>query len=346
MKNILLSVLLILVPVIASAAPSVTGTSGAVTHGQNITISGSGFGTKSTAAPNLWDTVDNQSAYSGLSNGSTIPVGGSNPWGANYDSATTYRTTGGDQRGKSTANYYAANSRMNALGSRQVTGATYLYVSWWFKTATTIPEAGHSSKYLRVSDFDDIPHRTFSWTQIQAYVFEDPNYCANSWVSYSPSINDWHFFEAFFDSVNERFTLAVDGSTRYNNIDWSSASVTVLDDIDGIGFDGGGSSPPYITSWVDDIYVDSTPQRVMICSGSTWDSRGTCEMQIPSAWSDTSVTVTVNQGAFTDSSSQYLYVVDASGDGGTGRQITFGSSSAPTPTSGLTGVTTSGCTIR
>jgi hypothetical protein len=37
------------------AAPVVSGVSGTVAHGQNVTISGSGFGNKSSAAPLVWD---------------------------------------------------------------------------------------------------------------------------------------------------------------------------------------------------------------------------------------------------------------------------------------------------
>jgi len=75
-----------------------------------------------------------------------------------------------------------------------------------------------------------------------------------------------------------------------------------------------------------DLYLDTTWQRVMICTGSTWAAKGTCEMQIPNTtWNDTSIQVTVNRGAYGSTDSAYLYVVDSNGDGNsTGQQITFG----------------------
>ncbi len=56
--SIVLSVgafLLALFPVSASAAPSISGTSGTWSHGGTVTVNGSAFGTKSTAAPLVWD---------------------------------------------------------------------------------------------------------------------------------------------------------------------------------------------------------------------------------------------------------------------------------------------------
>ncbi len=68
---------------VAAAIPTISSVSETIQNSQSIAITGSNFGIKNTASPNLWDTVDNQSAYSGLSNGATIPTGSGNPWGAN-----------------------------------------------------------------------------------------------------------------------------------------------------------------------------------------------------------------------------------------------------------------------
>jgi hypothetical protein len=65
--------------------------------------------------------------------------------------------------------------------------------------------------------------------------------------------------------------------------------------------------------WEDDLYIDTTWARVMICTGSQWNSKGICEIQIPSAWSANSVTITANQGSFASGQQAYLYVVDSTG---------------------------------
>lgn len=65
---------------------------------------------------------------------------------------------------------------------------------------------------------------------------------------------------------------------------------------------------------IDDVYVDYTWARVEIGDAPTWVSCTRREIQIPSAWSNASITVTVNQGAFQNLGGAYLYVVDANGD--------------------------------
>ena len=97
-----------------------------------------------------------------------------------------------------------------------------------------------------------------------------------------------------------------------------------------------------------EIYADDTQARVEICNASTFSNSNHCEIQIPqTTWADNGQTngatlqIKVNQGSFPDGSSQYLYVVDASGTpNAVGKQITFGSGGvsdtvAPSAPSGL-----------
>lgn len=346
--SIIIMILSIIFTNVTIAAPLVNSISGTIDHGQSVIAYGSGFGSKAQASPVLWDTVDNQSTYASVSNGDTIPTGGSNPWGENTYSATKYRTTIADQRGQSTACYYASNSTKNHLGMKNITGATYLYVSWWFKTNTSISGTSHSSKVIRVNDSDDPTlNQTFSWTQMQAYVWQSPNYYGNTWKTLSPTINAWHFFEAMFDSRNRTYTLRVDGTTLYSAISWSGATSTVLNQIGCIGWDSGGSAPIAITSWMDDIYVDNTPSRIVIGNNTTYASSTHLEMQIPMSWSANGQTITfkVNQGSFADGATAYLYVFDSNGSvNAIGYPITFGqgsSSGDTTPPTVPTGISTS-----
>ena len=66
--------------------------------------------------------------------------------------------------------------------------------------------------------------------------------------------------------------------------------------------------------YIDDIYVDKTPSRIEICSGPSWNYKDKCEVQIPSSWTDTTISVTVvSQEAMPSSTNRYIYVVDSSG---------------------------------
>jgi len=71
--------------------------------------------------------------------------------------------------------------------------------------------------------------------------------------------------------------------------------------------------------YMDDIYVDTTFSRVMLCGtddGSNptgsypYDANMVCEPQIPSAWSGSSISANVNLGKIT-SDTAYLFVFDA-----------------------------------
>jgi hypothetical protein len=63
----------------------------------------------------------------------------------------------------------------------------------------------------------------------------------------------------------------------------------------------------------DDIYIDNNWARVFLADTDTYTTNMHRELQIPSAWSDTSVEVTVNRGSFAGSDNVYLYVVDSTG---------------------------------
>jgi hypothetical protein len=73
-----------------------------------------------------------------------------------------------------------------------------------------------------------------------------------------------------------------------------------------------------IIGWADDVYVDTSWQRVMVCAQSTWAACANKSIQIPSAWSDTAISVTLNKGLLSGLVGSYLYVIDA--DGGVNAQ--------------------------
>ena len=85
------------------------------------------------------------------------------------------------------------------------------------------------------------------------------------------------------------------------------------------------------TFWLDDVYVDSTQARVEVCESSSWNSRGHCEVQIPTTWSSGAITVTANHGSFTPEqfSTAYVYVVNSSGNVSPAVRIAGGT--PPTP---------------
>jgi hypothetical protein len=88
--------------------------------------------------------------------------------------------------------------------------------------------------------------------------------------------------------------------------------------------------------YIDDVYMDDTWARVMIGNAPTFDSCTHREPLIPTAWSNTSITVYFNQGSFPNGSKVYLFVIDSNGNASPGKEIAIGGTAsagdAPIPT--------------
>jgi len=172
-----------------------------------------------------------------------------------------------------------------------------------------------------MSDSADMVNRTFSWTQMHNYAVPGAQ---TYWQGAVALANQWTFFEAWFDAQAGRWTLRTNGVPVTNNVPYSNISFNMLWKI---GWDGGGESPPAITFWMDDIYVDSSFARVMLGNAPTYAASTRFEMQIPTSWADGSISLRANQGAIASGTDVYLYVIDSGGavsNGGSGVKLTFG----------------------
>lgn len=331
-KNLIWIFLLgVFLPELVWGAPVIESISGTLGNGQSITVYGSGFGSKDQARPQLWDTVDNQVTYQALTDGDTIPSGGANPWPENQDGLFKMESTD-PQRNSFGGEVYKGTGMGVKLNNKTIANSGKIYLAWWFKpsvdpnTATT---GGHSSKFVRLSNSGDPVNKTFSWTQMNNYVYRtDEGYCQQSggsyWDSWSGVANQWNFQEVYMDGRNRIYEISVNGNSLRNGV-WNLCNTFDFDQVWSLGWDSGGTEPLSMTVWMDDIYLDNTPQRAMLCSGSSWSSRGNCENQIPSSWSDEGVTLTLNQGSFSLGGQAYLYVVDATGSANaSGYPLTIG----------------------
>jgi PKD repeat protein len=107
------------------------------------------------------------------------------------------------------------------------------------------------------------------------------------------------------------------------------------------GYQRSSASTDY--RYFSDIYLDYTLQRVILANNATLASATVREVQIPSAWSDSSITVSVNLASFT-SGTAYLFVFDATGAANsTGFPITVdGGSPVVVPNAAFTASPTNG----
>lgn len=106
--------------------------------------------------------------------------------------------------------------------------------------------------------------------------------------------------------------------------------------------------------FMDDVYVDFTPSRVVLSDTSTWSggvaTNVNVNMQIPFEWSDTQIKVYANTAGFTQGQTVYLFVFDSTNTPNTeGFPLTVGQAAVnPSDYSStrITGLQIQGLTIR
>ena len=85
--------------------------------------------------------------------------------------------------------------------------------------------------------------------------------------------------------------------------------------------------------YFDDVYIDNSISRVMLADAANYEEATIIEPQIPSSWSDGSITVTGNLGKFSASGIAFLFVFDAENNHNTvGYPVTIGDTSTPDTT--------------
>jgi hypothetical protein len=343
----------ILIPNICAADPLISSGNGLLIYGDiwntfhdgAITIRGTGFNSKSQAAPLIWDNCSGSNITDLWTDG--WPNSSANP---TYNIA--YRTPINDvDLPHSHITKYLAGAHA------EITGPTsgYNVLVWKALTGVTFPTTIYMSSYWQVDPrwnptLANPPSNNFMLFNYSSYA----PYNTYTWVlEYGPPVDlssaQWHINDSDFspslsDPDNNDHNLWWNAGTSSLGV-WvkTEYEIRLTDQTDGyikawdngvlkvdysgptdlfpgttrcISLGGFAQSGGAATQWryFADIYFDTTPQRVMICTGSTWASRGKCEVQIPSAWSPTETTVTVNQGGFPNYTTAYLYIVDASGN--------------------------------
>ena len=334
----------------AYAQPNITSFSGSLTNKGALTITGSGFGTKATLSPWRWDPIEGISVYSGLSDGDTIPYGATSDtsayWNENNEGKMKYNTTLSEQRGVSTANVASigttncpTNEDNKKLGTT-IPESREKYLTFWIWYDTTF--TNENSKVMRLWEGNTGATRfsyVLSWANNNGGTVYKTENGSEPWHVNLPTFTrpvagEWMRVEVYIKQESIPVT-SNDGEVWVTQfIDHTNGTSTKHEylsgsgqNIDGIlperirwltfGFDKNCWEPaPYknINIRMDDIYIDLTRARVEIGNGSTWASTTHREIQIPSAWSNTSITITLNQGSLANFNNAYLYVIDADGN--------------------------------
>lgn len=311
-----------------AAAPAITSISGTISNGSTVTITGSGFGTKSPVKPLIWANFE-----AGLIDPTNLGV--MTTWtNNNYFSLTT-----SNQLLNSTyAVFGEYNTGLSKTGPIFRVDYDYYQKIYVFlkRYRDFTPPTSLNMKFFRIWPVSGGTSNDFLAEYLtnsnpdkvgRCYTENTGDATANSYQGAVYTANTWET-EEFQWSQNSSFDTA-DGTWRFwrNGVlkqtrdDLIGRSTTQSGNITRLYIDNysGGSGDIYMPPdgsrvYVDDVYIDNTWARVIIGDQNTFDGSTHREIQIPSAWSDTSIAISINIGSFNTLNSAYLYVFDANGN--------------------------------
>lgn len=336
MKRILfsfwLTVLCGLFPINGWTAPTISLAPPSVSHGQSIAITGLGFGTKSPAQPYLW------APFEGSINPSSL--GTKTSWDVNESMAyNSSEGAGGKGCAKATDNSGTWTLGVNTngvIGWNDFSQKMYLFRK--VKINFPIDNKNWKSWRLWANNYT-YPNIYIQLGSSMNLMNQESNsscgYLQNGDAARNNQLNNFASEELIMRAnsgagvEDSSFVYTSNGTTVTNDtscdLDRALAQMVLIFPAHGVIANATmGSSD---RTWYDDIYLDNTWARVMIADASTWAASTHKEPQIPSAWSVSNITVTVNSGTFTTGQQAYLYVVDSTGAvNSNGYPITIGSS--------------------
>lgn len=306
---------------------------------KELTITGSAFGVKSPAAPWLYDSFESYPAGTGM-DGKSPQIGTATYERYASDGVqgvyATDRAYSGNQAAKTVNSSSGSTTRDHFAFRGQAAQKRFISYRVYRTGAQGVYKGDRQAANLRNGNNNTLYDSPPNFGR-DGYLFSNNGsaFINHGYLS-GQTNNTWQRIDQWIvistpNVANGRYDYYVDNTLVGSAGDYATCSSAATN---GCQVDS-WISPNYVnrttinpTFWIDDLYVDNTQARVELCSGSSWANRGNCNIQIPSAWSGTSITVSANTASFTDGQTAYLYVVDAAGVPSLGRAITIDSSNA------------------
>lgn len=343
--------LLSLAAITATAAPAITAASGTFNHKSSVTITGSGFGVKSPAAPVVWDDAS----------GGSILSKWSDAWpNQNPSFNTIYRPP---QRGIGLPHAHITRYIAGAHYGFGGADAGYNVMFWRNRTISSYPAYTYMSWYQRVDDAwvfqNNLTPDTDNNFKVSAFsVCCSPYELPNNWyVEYNArpisrsSTPTWHLVDDAEDQPQEslqdpdvnrhgwfwnravnpmsgvwskieqevKYSRQSDGYIRlWENgvlkINYAGPTDRYAGNTRSEGI-GGYARSRSTNNWryFADVYLDYTRARVVLANNPSLSLATIIEPQIPTNWSGTSIGISVNLGRLTTGQTAYLFVIDPAG---------------------------------
>jgi hypothetical protein len=315
-----------------AADPAISGVTGTVGHGQSITITGTALGTHGNYGDGqTWhgarflnfrftDFEDGQIGAHGFfeQSGGQTWVFAPQELGIATDAPPPHSTRYLRRAWKTT--------RLGGISATISGGGQQFYNTFKFKADANV-QAG---KFWRLyggasqnSVFLSAGCPTVSNPTIRGGTECTSGSCAGAQTAWGtgPAVVDgkWHRVEVWVDAASNTFSVSVDGQAAWSQPNWLSSNFAMnghtvdypnlIDDPSSTD----ATCPATGTFNYDDIFIDFTRARVELGDASTWTAVRRKEVQLPTSWSASAVTVRVNAGTFPVGASAYLYVIDGNG---------------------------------
>lgn len=355
MWSLLSSLFILLLTSTAYAAPSVSSVNDStLVADQQLTISGTSFSSKPTAAPLIWDNFEGGSNGDALTTTSWTQYSGSGSVDGGTFSNTRaysgslsaynnpYDSGGGDQKQFNT-------SYQTFTASDEIYYSYYIYhdlsgtLGGVMKQGRITAGSSSSPNFYGSPNMHSQLQPSASW----GYTLYDNGNTFVQQTTGNISEDGWRKIELYnklstAGSSNGEIFMRLNNVTKWEDASaetratgetfkWSSILLGMM----ATNIPSSGDYKIYI----DDVYVDNTIARVEIGNASTYASCSILEPQPAFSWTTTDIGVTVNQGALGNNSDAWIYVTDTSGSVNTsGYAVSFGAGSNPPNISSLSSI--------
>lgn len=329
------------------AAPEISSVSGKSINDSEVVIAGYNFGSKSPASPLLWDTFENGTNGVAIQNINAI-IGS---WDTGAGSDNVFYSTIRGYGGSAKSARHPFSSGYNSSLSKNAASFPIIFMDFkrYVPNLSNPPSNYKPWRWYGNSDgfqiFKGWGCESSSYSVQTDY--ESGGQSITNWTSPALQYDTWEHYRVIYNqgSVNtSNGTLIVtkNGVTDgYNStaLKIRTLAGSVINQIRiGHYFDSsnrGCGSNSGVVIFTDNVYIDNTWARVEIGNKPQYANCNHSEVQIPTGWSNSSISIKFNQGSFQSGNTAYLFVVDENGNvNSTGYPIVIGGGGdSPPPTS-------------
>jgi hypothetical protein len=309
----------------AQGAPAVSQVSGTFSNGNSVTITGSGFGTKSTAAPLVFDNFEAGSAGTKVGTNKAVVGQWHDGSGSTVPVYSTEQVRAGSKAAKLSTQGGAYALSLNQNGTFPV-----VYMDWWVKVRQYDNVSRNWKPWRLYGANDSLQVNAVIMCNGSGMSVEDKTAGSGAggfwWEGGGFANGQWQHYQVLLKAssspgaadgvvrqyINGELVSNHSGVvTRAQSAHWSNIRIGHYWAMDGVtecGANGGADI------FLDNVYVDTNWAHIEIGNASTYAASTQREVQIPTAWSANAITVNVNSGTFASGSTAYVYVVDSSGN--------------------------------